>query len=81
MPIMCPMAENYQAYLLRLTRTQTNGRWRATLQNVHTGEAWHFATEEEMVRHLLQTLAHSPNEAQSAASPEEQSNSNALRRT
>lgn len=76
---MWPMAENYQAYLLRLTRIQGNGRWRATLQNVHTGEAMHFASEEEMVRYLLQTLAQSPNDVQSSASLEEQSTPNTLR--
>ena len=54
-----PMEETYQAYLLRLQRAQSNGRWRSTLENVHTGEVLHFATEREMITHLLGSLAQS----------------------
>ena len=51
------MEENYQAYLLRLQRSQSNGRWRSTLQNVQTGEILRFATEREMINHLLAFLS------------------------
>lgn len=50
------MNGDYQAYLLRLQRNPTAAHWRATLQNVHTGEALHFASEELLVRFLWQTL-------------------------
>ena len=62
------MVDNYQAYLLRLKRTQSNGHWRATLQNIQTGETMHFATEEDMVRHLLKTLTDAPINVQSSVS-------------
>ncbi len=51
------MENNYQAFLLRLQRAESNGRWRSTLQNIQTGEIHHFATEREMVAHLLESLA------------------------
>jgi len=57
---MHPMVENYQAYLLRLKRPRSSGRWQAALQRVHTCEISHFAKEEEMVPYLLQALADSP---------------------
>lgn len=75
------MAEHYQAYLLRLKRTQSNGRWRTMLQNVQTGEIRHFATEEDMVHYLLQTLADSTPKAQSAARAGEPFNSTGAEET
>ncbi|MCA9963882.1 MAG: hypothetical protein KC423_06560 [Anaerolineales bacterium] len=50
------MGNNYQAFLLRLQRTEGGGRWRSSLQNVQTGETFHFATEQEMITHLLDSL-------------------------
>lgn len=46
------MNSDYQAYLLRLQRNPTARHWRATLENVHTGVAMHFATEEVLMRYL-----------------------------
>ncbi|MCB9433304.1 MAG: hypothetical protein H6668_15115 [Ardenticatenaceae bacterium] len=60
------MENNYQAFLLRLQRAENNGRWRSTLQNVQTGETHHFATEQEMVIHLLSSLAQTINVLPSA---------------
>ena len=57
MRILQPMENNYQAFLLRLQRAENNGRWRSSLQNVQTGETFHFATEQEMIAHLLVSLA------------------------
>jgi hypothetical protein len=51
------MENNYRAFLLRLQRTESNGRWRSTLQNVQTGEILRFANEQEMITHLLESLA------------------------
>lgn len=50
------MNSEYQAYLLRLQRNPTAAHWRATLENVHTGEAMHFATEELLLRYLWQVV-------------------------
>lgn len=57
MLILHRMENNYQAFLLRLQRTDSNGRWRSTLQNVQTGEILRFANEQEMIKHLLESLA------------------------
>ena len=50
------MSTEYQAFLLRLQRSKSSNHWRATLQNAHTGEIRHFATEREMLHHLLREL-------------------------
>ena len=54
---MCRVSSQYQAYLLRLKRTQSRGPWRVTLHNVQTGEIVRFATEQELFQFLAQTLA------------------------
>ena len=50
------MKSQYQAYLLRLHRSQGQAHWRATLENAHTGELLRFATEREMLLYLMQAL-------------------------
>ena len=50
------MDNNYQAHLLRLQRNESTNGWRATMVNAHTGETLHFATEQELLRHLMQIL-------------------------
>lgn len=54
------MKSQYQAYLLRLHRSQGQVHWRVTMENAHTGELHHFATEREMLRYLLQVLTIAP---------------------
>ena len=54
------MRTEYQAYLLRLRRSEGSDCWRATLQNAYTGEVLRFANEREMFRYLLQVLAIRP---------------------
>ena len=50
------MSTEYKAYLLRLRRDERECMWRATLENAHTGELLRFATQNEMLRYLLQSL-------------------------
>ncbi len=50
------MDENYQAHLLRLQRNKSTNGWRATMENAHTGETTRFATEQELLRHLVKIL-------------------------
>ncbi len=50
------MDSHYQSYLLRFQRGQTQAHWRATLENVHTRERLHFATEREMLLYLMKVL-------------------------
>jgi len=54
------MRAQYQAYLLRLRRSQGQTYWRATLENAHTGELLRFANEREMLRYLMQILTIAP---------------------
>lgn len=58
LPRMGGMGHEYQAYLLRLQRSQTARHWWATLENAHTSEVCHFATEELLMRYLWQLLGH-----------------------
>ena len=51
--------KEYQAYLLRLQRSQGQTHWRAILENAHTGEVLHFATEIKLLGYLAQMYAHS----------------------
>jgi len=55
---MCNMGTEYQAYLLRLQRSQTARHWWVTLENAHTGEVCHFASEDLLLRYLWQLLGH-----------------------
>jgi hypothetical protein len=43
---------DYQAFLLRLQRNEQRQHWRATLENVHTGETHHFNTTQELMAFL-----------------------------
>lgn len=43
---------DYQAYLLRLWREKEDGRWRASLENPHTGERAAFAALPELFSFL-----------------------------
>ena len=43
----------YQSYLLRMWKERVEGGWRATLQDIATGECKHFATLEEMFKYLV----------------------------
>lgn len=52
-------ATEYKAFLIRLKRRNGRLHWRATLENVHTGEVLHFATERDLLLYMLQTLDHS----------------------
>ena len=51
------MSEDYQAFLLRLQHVSSASRWRASLENAHTGEVFHFASERELIRFLLLTCS------------------------
>jgi hypothetical protein len=50
------MNDFYNAYLLRLQRTDATSRWRAVLEDAHTGEILRFASETELLLYLLQKL-------------------------
>lgn len=63
------MSTEYQAYLLRLRRSQGSDYWRATLQNAYTGEVVRFANEREMLRYLLEVLAIRPGGLDQQAGP------------
>jgi len=47
---------DYQAYLLRLQRNQSTNQWRATMINAHTGDTIQFASEQELLRHMIKML-------------------------
>lgn len=59
----------YQAYLLRLWRTQCRGdwQWRASVESRHTGERQTFGSLEQLFAYLLQRC-----EGQVAGAPEAQ---------
>lgn len=44
----------YQSYLLRIWRESTDGEWRASLQNVVTGECHNFPNLQAMFDYLEQ---------------------------
>lgn len=50
------MASEYQAFLLRLERSQGQPHWRASLEDAQTGEVLRFANERAMLLHLLRAL-------------------------
>ena len=54
------MKSQYQAYLLRLHRSQNQTHWRVIMENAHTGELLRFATERELLRHLMKLLLVEP---------------------
>lgn len=51
------MDENYRAYPIRFRRRETHSGWCASPENVHTHETCTFATERELLVHLLQSLS------------------------
>ncbi len=50
----------YKAFLIRLQRDDDHPHWRATIENVHTGERLRFADQNQMLRYLLNDLADKP---------------------
>ena len=54
------MKSQYQAYLLRLHRSQNQMHWRVTMENAHTSELLRFATERELLRYLMKLLLDEP---------------------
>ena len=59
-------ARRYQAYLVRLWRSDETGRWRVLAKNVQTGSEHHFASLEQYIAFVLQrnadALASGPSE-------------------
>jgi hypothetical protein len=51
------MTSQYKAYLLRLQRGKAQLHWRVTLVDAFSGERKSFATERDLLIHLMQTLA------------------------
>jgi hypothetical protein len=51
------MTSHYKAYLLRLQRGEAQVHWRVTLVDALSGERKSFATERDLLIHLMQTLA------------------------
>ncbi len=47
----------YLAYLVRFQRGEGERHWRASLQDVRTQTTMQFATEIELIRHLLTVMA------------------------
>ena len=47
-------AENYQSFVLRMWRSQSENQWRVSLQSVNTGEHHTFADMDHMWRFLQQ---------------------------
>lgn len=44
--------QNYSSYLLRIWRDTSEREWRATLQDVFSGDSYHFATLFELYANL-----------------------------
>ena len=63
------MNSHYQAYLLRLQRSQTGTHWRVTLENAHTGEVLHFATEQELMSFLWKMIGDGRLQLETATQP------------
>jgi hypothetical protein len=53
--------KNYHVHLIRFKRRETQSRWCAWLENVHTHETLTFATERELLIYFLQTLSEKSN--------------------
>lgn len=51
--ILCKMNDFYNAYLLRVQRSDANSSWRVVLEDVHTGEVRYFASQIELLLYLL----------------------------
>lgn len=50
------MEKQYQAYLVRFTRSDDRSRWRIMLQNARNGEQHHFVSEKEFFLFLIERL-------------------------
>jgi hypothetical protein len=50
------MNSQYHAFLLRMQRSKSAKHWRMTVENAHTGEKVHFASEEDLMRFLWQLV-------------------------
>jgi hypothetical protein len=61
----------YQAYLLRLWRTNRRGQpvWRASLEDPHTGMQYGFASLAQLVTFLNQRIAGSEPQAEAEDAP------------
>lgn len=72
---------NYQAYLLRLWRTNVNASgppiWRASLEEPHTGERLGFATLEQLFTYLMERTEDVAHLSPTAATPPAPSGSDA----
>ncbi|MCB0036466.1 MAG: hypothetical protein KDE51_20680 [Anaerolineales bacterium] len=54
-------SNHYQAHLIRLQWMPGRLQWRASLENVHTGELHHFGSEHELLQYLQKQLLVRPN--------------------
>jgi len=69
------MDKNYQAYLIRFKRRETQSGWCATLEDVHTRETLSFATERELLVYMLHALSEHSNPTDTNADAETESES------
>ena len=69
------MDKNYQAYLVRFKRRESQSSWCATLEDVHTRETLSFATERELLVYMLHALSERPNPTGTIAEAEAESES------
>ncbi len=68
MPASDPSA--YRSYLLRLWRHSPQDAWRASLQNVSTGQTYHFARAEELWAFLQAVMANECSQETGPAEPD-----------
>ena len=50
------MSDSYCAYLIRFQRADAEHRFRASIENAHTGEVIHFPNETALLLFLLRML-------------------------
>ena len=55
--------KEYQAYLIRFQRYPDQQQWRTTLTNAQTNEVYHFISENEALRFILNHLSSPPRES------------------
>ena len=48
--------KQYAAFLIRWQDDGPQTRWRATVENAHTGQKLHFSSKSELLRFLWQSL-------------------------
>ena len=51
-----PSKTNYAAFLIRWQDDGPQSRWRATTENVYSGQKQHFSNKSELLRFLWQSL-------------------------